>query len=119
MSVFAKKKEKNKALLRHVVLFSFKSTSSAEEVKSVEEAFYNLYGKVLQIKDFEWGTNMSPEQLNQGLTHCFILTYHSLQDLNDYQNHLAHQEFQKVLSPHMDKVLVIDYWVESTPKNKH
>lgn len=105
-------------MLRHVVLFSFKSTSSAEEVKSVEAAFYNLFGKVPQIKDFEWGINMSPEQLNQGLTHCFFLTYDSLQDLNDYQNAPAHQEFQKILSPHMDKVLVIDYWVENTPKKK-
>ncbi len=61
LSVFAQKKEKNKPLLRHVVLFSFKSTSSSEDVKSVEEAFHNLYGKVPQIKDFEWGTNMSPE----------------------------------------------------------
>jgi hypothetical protein len=118
LGVFAQKKEKNKASLRHVVLFSFKSTSSADDIKSVEAAFYGLYGKVPQIKDFEWGKNMSPEQLNQGFTHCFFITYHSLKDLNDYQEHPAHREFQKVLGPHMDKVLVIDYWVESTPKKK-
>ncbi|MEQ8807837.1 MAG: Dabb family protein, partial [Imperialibacter sp.] len=53
--------------LRHVVLFKFKDTSSAEDVKKVVEAFEALPKKIKQIKAFEWGTNNSPEGLNQGL----------------------------------------------------
>jgi hypothetical protein len=98
--------------LRHVVLFKFTDTSSPEDVKKVEDAFVALKGKISLIKDFEWGKNNSPENLNQGLTHCFLATFHSEKDRDDYLVHPDHQAFVEVLKPHLDKVTVIDYWVE-------
>ena len=62
----------------------------------------------------EWGLNMSQEHLDQGFTHCFVLTFSSEKDLASYQVHPAHKAFQEVLKPHMDKVFVVDYFV--TPK---
>lgn len=103
--------KKGKAL-RHVVLFSFKSTSSAEDVKKVEQAFAALAGKIKLIKDFEWGTNSSPEGLNQGLTHCFFVTFSSDKDRDDYLVHPDHKAFVEVLKPHLDKVTVVDYWAK-------
>ncbi len=102
----------NKSLLRHVVIFKFKDSSSPADVKKVAEAFANLYGKVPQIKSFEWGINNSPEKFNEGFTHCFVLTFSAEKDLADYQLHPAHIEFQKILKPHMEKVFVVDYWVK-------
>jgi hypothetical protein len=54
--------------------------------------------------------NNSPEHLNQGFTHCFFLTFKSEKDREVYLPHPAHKEFGRVLGPHLDKVLVIDYW---------
>ena len=99
-------------MLRHVVLFKFKDTSSAQEVKVVENAFVALKGKIKLIKDFEWGTNNSPENLNQGLTHCFFASFASERDRDDYLVHPDHKAFVEVLKPHLDKVTVIDYWVK-------
>ena len=96
--------------LRHVVLFSFKSTSSAADVKSVEDAFRKLPAQIKEIKDFEWGKNNSPEGLNQGFTHCFFVTFNSEKDREIYLPHPSHKAFVDVLKPHLDKVLVIDYW---------
>ncbi|MEN9949948.1 MAG: hypothetical protein RLY85_700 [Bacteroidota bacterium] len=96
--------------LRHVVLFSFKSTSSAADVKSVEDAFRKLPSQIKEIKDFEWGKNNSPEGINQGFTHCFLVTFTSEKDREVYLPHPAHKAFVEVLKPHLDKVLVIDYW---------
>ncbi len=96
--------------LRHVVLFSFKSTSSAADVKSVEDAFRKLPSQIKEIKDFEWGKNNSPEGINQGFTHCFLVTFTSEKDRELYLPHPAHKAFVEVLKPHLDKVLVIDYW---------
>lgn len=96
--------------LRHVVLFSFKSTSSAADVKSVEDAFKKLPSQIKEIKDFEWGKNNSPEGINQGFTHCFLVTFTSEKDREVYLPHPAHKAFVEVLKPHLDKVLVIDYW---------
>ena len=99
-------------LLRHVVMFKFKDTSKPEDVKKVEEAFAGLSKKIATIKQFEWGTNNSPENLNQGLTHCFLVTFSSEKDRDDYLVHTAHQAFVEVLKPHLDKVTVIDYWAK-------
>lgn len=99
-------------VLRHVVLFKFTDVSTPEEVMKVEEAFVSLKGKISLIKDFEWGKNNSPENLNQGLTHCFLATFHSEKDRDDYLVHPDHQAFVEVLKPHLDKVTVIDYWTE-------
>jgi hypothetical protein len=98
--------------LKHVVLFTFKASSSAQEVNNVAHSFAKLYGKVPQVKNMQWGINMSPEHLDQGFTHCFTLTFHSEKDLADYQSHPEHKAFQTVLKPHMDKVFVVDYFVE-------
>jgi hypothetical protein len=98
--------------LRHVVLFKFKDTAKAEDIRQVEEAFRALPRKLSIIKDFEWGTNSSPENLNQGLTHCFLVTFSSDKDRDTYLTHPDHQAFVEVLKPHLDKVTVIDYWTK-------
>ncbi len=99
-------------LLRHVVLFKFKESSTAAEIKRVEDAFRALPSQIKEIKAFEWGTNNSPENLNQGFTHCFFVSFSSEKGREVYLPHPAHQAFVEVLKPHLDKVLVIDYWAE-------
>ena len=99
-------------LLRHVVLLKFKDASSPADIKKVETAFRELPSKVKAVKGFEWGTNNSPENINQGFTHCFFVTFQSEKDREEYLPHPAHKAFVDVLTPHLDKVLVIDYWAE-------
>ena len=102
--------QNSEKVLRHVVLFKFKDTSTPEDIKKVEDAFRALPSKISVIKSLEWGTNNSPEHLNQGFTHCFFVTFASEKDREIYLPHPAHKAFGAVLSPHLDKVLVIDYW---------
>ena len=99
-------------LLRHVVLFKFKDTASAAGIRKVEDAFRLLPQQIKTIKDFEWGTNSSPENLNSGFTHCFFVSFVSEKDRDDYLPNAAHQAFVEVLKPYLDKVLVIDYWAK-------
>jgi len=105
----AQTKSGNKAL-RHVVLFKFKDSAQPADIKHVEQAFAALSGKIKLIKDFEWGTNTSPENLNQGLTHCFFVTFSSDKDRDDYLVHPDHKAFVEILLPHLDKATVVDYW---------
>lgn len=99
-------------MLRHAVLFKFKDESSAADVKRVEDAFRALPSKIKEIKAFEWGKNNSPENLNRGFTHCFFVSFASEADRAVYLPHPDHQAFVEVLKPHLDSVLVIDYWAE-------
>ncbi len=98
--------------LRHVVLFKFKDSATAEDVKKVEDAFRELPNKIKEIKSYEWGLNNSPENLNQGFTHCFFVTFKSEEDRAIYLPHPDHKAFGAVLGPFLDKVLVVDYWVK-------
>ncbi len=99
-------------LLRHTVLFKFKDGASAADIQKVEQAFAQLPSKIKEIEDFEWGLNNSPENLNQGFTHCFFVSFKSEKDRAVYLPHPAHSAFVEVLKPHLDKVLVIDYWAK-------
>ena len=99
-------------MLRHTVLFKFKDGTAAADIKKVEDAFRALPSKIKEIKSLEWGTNNSPENLNQGFTHCFFLTFSSEADRAIYLPHPAHKEFGTILRPYLDKVLVIDFWAE-------
>ena len=103
------KKESGK-LLQHVVLFKFKDDAKPEEVKKVEEAFIALKSQIKEIKAVEWGLNNSPENLNQGFTHCFLVSFASEKDRDIYLPHPKHKEFVATLGPVLEKALVIDYW---------
>lgn len=98
--------------LRHVVMFKFKESATEADIKEVEDAFLALPSKIETIKAFEWGLNNSPEGLNKGFTHCFILTFDSEEGRATYLPHPAHKEFGEILGPHLEDVMVMDYWVE-------
>ena len=98
------------SVLRHVVLFQFKDGTSEAGVSKIENAFRALPGKIDVIQDFEWGTDVSVEGLAEGFTHCFFVTFASEADRDAYLPHPDHTAFGAVLSPHLEKVLVVDYW---------
>lgn len=110
----AEKKEKadKTGKLRHVVLLKFKDNTPAEQIGRIEKAFGQLPSKIPTIVDFEWGTNNSPEGLADGFTHCFLVTFKDAKGREVYLPHPAHKAFVKVLMPHLDKVLVIDYFAQ-------
>jgi hypothetical protein len=99
-------------VLRHVVLFAFKPTATPEDIHRVEQAFSALPSKIEVILDFEWGTNVSVEGRAEGFTHCFLLTFADEAARAVYLPHPDHVEFGTVLRPHVEKVLVFDYWTE-------
>lgn len=99
-------------VLRHVVMFKFKESATPANIQKIEEAFAKLPQKIGGIQSFEWGINSSPEKLNQGLTHCFVLTFTSDKDRDAYLVHPAHKEFGKSLGSDVEKVTVFDYWVK-------
>lgn len=100
------------SLLRHVVLFSFKPEASADQVDAVVAGFGQLPAAIPCIVSYEWGTNVSPEGLDQGYTHCFTLTFKSAEDRDAYLVHPAHQAFVATLGPVLNKPLVLDYWTQ-------
>lgn len=98
------------SVLRHVVLFSFKTAASAEQVDRVVADFGALKDAIPDIVSYEWGTNVSPEGLNDGFTHCFTLSFASNEARDGYLEHPAHQAFVATLGACLERSLVVDYW---------
>lgn len=100
------------SILRHIVLFKFNDAATPDNIKLVEKSFANLPSKIGEIEGFEWGLNNSPENLNKGFTHSFVVTFKSEDARGIYLIHPDHLKFVEVLKPHLEDVLVIDYWTK-------
>lgn len=109
--------ETKDSVLRHAVFFKFKETSSEQDIAKVVEAFESLPKKIDTIIDFQWGTNNSPEGLDDGFTHCFLLTFKDEAGRATYLPHPDHKAFGAVLRPHLADVFVIDYWGDAHAKH--
>jgi hypothetical protein len=111
VAVAADKPPKAKKLL-HVVSFKFKPDAKQEQIDEVVVAFRDLKKKIPAIKEFSWGTNVSPEKHDKGFTHIFTLAFKSEKDRDNYLVDPDHKAFGKLIGPILADVFVIDYWAQ-------
>ena len=95
--------------IRHVVHFKFKKEATPEQIKKVTDEFAALKKKVEAVDSLEWGTNSSPEGLDKGFTHCWIVSFKTAKDRDTYLVHPAHTAFVGILKPILDEALVVDF----------
>ena len=109
VTISGARKAEKKSVLRHVVLFKFKEGTSEKQTKQIVTAFGQLPSRIDEIIDFEWGTDVSVEKRAQGFTHGFVVSFRDAAGRDKYLPHPAHQEFVKLVGPHLENVLVFDY----------
>lgn len=98
-----------KELFRHVVCFQFKEDTTEQQHTELIGEFLELENKIDTIVDIEWGTSENVEPLNDGFTHCILVTFKNKAGLEVYLPHPAHKAFVEILKPHLEKVFVFDY----------
>ncbi|HRK34011.1 MAG TPA: Dabb family protein [Candidatus Hydrogenedentes bacterium] len=96
-------------IFRHVVFFKFKDGTSEADIAKVQRAFLDLKNGIETVRAIEAGHNVSTENLDQGYTHAFIVTFEDAAGRDTYLTHPVHDEFVKIAGPHLDKVCVIDF----------
>ncbi|HQZ67960.1 MAG TPA: Dabb family protein [Planctomycetaceae bacterium] len=96
--------------LRHVVIFKFKPEVTAAQLDEINREFQNLKNAIPEVKDFERGINNSPEGLNKGFTHCYVITFASETDRDAYLPHPAHKKFVELIGGKLEEPFVFDYW---------
>lgn len=106
-------KTPKKRLLRHMVLFRYVQTAASDDITRITAAFGLLSTQISTILDFEWGENNSPEGINQGYTHCYMLSFSSEKDRDDYLVHPAHEIFKQTIDGFIESALVVDYWLNT------
>lgn len=98
-------------MIRHIVLFQFQENCSEERVEEIVQAFLGLKNQIESIRDIEQGLNISKENLDQGITHCFQVTFENKQGLETYLPHPEHEQFKVEAGPCIKKAIVVDYEV--------
>jgi hypothetical protein len=95
--------------IRHVVHFKFKADATKEQIAKVVEEFAALKTKIAVVDSLEWGTDVSPEGLSKGFTHCWIVSFKTAADRDAYLVHPDHKAFVAILKPILDEALVVDF----------
>jgi hypothetical protein len=98
--------------IRHVVHFKFKADADKALVAKVVTEFAALKGKIAAVESLEYGTNVSPEKLDKGFTHCWIATFKNAADRDAYLVHPDHKAFVGLLKPVLEDAFVIDFVVQ-------
>ena len=96
-------------MLRHVVSFKFSPEASSAQVNALVEAFQNLPNDIPQIKAFEWGENNSPEGVDKGMTHIFLLSFADEKARDEYLVHPDHVAFGDTHGGIIEDLVVVDY----------
>jgi hypothetical protein len=112
------KQNKKAGKVKHMVAFKFKDGTSEADIDKLNVAFRELPEKIDVIRTFDMGTNNSPEKLNKGCTHGYLLTFDSDAERDIYLNHPAHKEFGALAGKMLADVFVIDFDSETSGKAK-
>jgi hypothetical protein len=102
-------KNKKPGKVKHMVAFKFKDGASQADIDKLNAAFADLEKKIDVIRTFDTGTNNSPEGLNKGTTHGYLLTFDSEKDRDTYLNHPTHKEFGAMAGKVLADVFVLDF----------
>jgi hypothetical protein len=100
--------------VKHIVVFKYKAGATAGQIEEVTEAFKALKGKIPGIISFEYGVNNSPENLNQGFTHVYLVTFENVAARDAYLPHPEHQKFGELLGKLgvLQEAFVVDFLVQ-------
>ncbi|KAJ5616953.1 Dimeric alpha-beta barrel [Penicillium hordei] len=103
--------------ITHIVLFQFKSEVAAEVVQDACERMLALKNNCVHptsqqpyIKSASGGKDNSPEGIQNGITHAFVVEFANSADRDYYvQSDPSHLAFVKTLDGLIEKAQVIDF----------
>jgi Stress responsive A/B Barrel Domain len=100
-------------LVKHIVVFKYKASATSGQINEVTKAFKALKGKIPGIASFEYGVNNSPENLNKGFTHVYLITFENAGARDAYLPHPEHKKFGELLGKLdvLDEAFVVDFQV--------
>lgn len=99
------------AKVKHAVFVKFKSSTTEDQINQIFDSLLEVSEVVPGIEDYVSGPNMSPEGLNQGYTHAFIITFSDTAARDAYLVHPEHDKVKQLLVDALDGVAVVDFEV--------
>lgn len=113
VAVLASFSMKKSDQVKHIVVFKYKEGADAKKIEEVTTAFKALKGKIPGIVSFEYGINNSPEGLNKGFTHIYLVTFDNAKSRDAYLPHAEHKKFTDLLGKLgvLEEPFVVDFQV--------
>lgn len=99
------------AKIKHVGLLKFKEGTSEGQIEQIFSELMDISESIPGIEDYVSGSNNSPESLNDGYTHAFVMTFTDANARDAYLPHAEHEKFKANALPHIEKVMVLDFEV--------
>lgn len=99
-------------MIRHIVLTKFKPETPETRIAAIYAALAALTGRLPGAHGFTGGRSESPENIERGYMHGFVIDFDSWDDLEIYANHpdhiaLAAQLVENAVGA-VDGILVVD-----------
>lgn len=99
------------AKVKHIALFRFKEGTTEEQTNKIFDDILDLTENVAGIEDYVSGINNSPEGLNKGFTHGFVMTFADAPSRDAYLANSDHERVKALLVANIDDGLAFDFEV--------
>jgi hypothetical protein len=104
-------------MIRHIVLVRFRSEVSQPVIEDLFAELHEIEGKVPGLLSITSGRSESPERIERGYLHGFVVDFADWAALEAYQKHPDHERFGARLVAHaeggLDGILVFDLPVQT------
>jgi hypothetical protein len=97
------------AKVKHIALVKFKEGTTPEQIEQLFDSLLDISENIDGIEDYVSGTNSSPENLNKGYTHAFVMSFHDAAARDAYLAHPEHEKVKNNIIPLVDDILVFDF----------
>jgi hypothetical protein len=99
-------------MIRHIVLTRFKPDVSEETIKSIYDGLAAVIETLEGAANFTGGRSQSPEQIERGYMHGFVIDFDSWDALQTYTDNEDHKALGSQLVANavggLDGILVLD-----------
>ena len=100
------------AEIKHIVLLKFKPATTESQIAGFLKELDGLTHKIPGLNNFIGGRYSSPEGLNQGYTHGFIMSFRDAAARDGYLPHPEHERVKSGIVPHVDQIVAFDFEVQ-------
>ncbi len=95
--------------VHHMVLLSFRPGTAPGVIDGLFAALARLRERLPGVEHFSGGPYASPEGLNQGYTHGFLMTFTGAAARDAYQSHPEHEQVKRDFLPAVAAVVAFDF----------
>lgn len=99
------------AKVKHIALFKFRPEVTPAEIQSLFDDILDMTEEITGLEDYVAGENSSPEGLNQGYTHAFVMTFSDAAARDAYLAHPAHDRVKFKIIALIEGGAVVDFEV--------